>query len=89
MDAIYKHLDHEYRIPFLLMADHGLRVEEALNMKVEDINEANGTMTFIGKEANTERYLSCLTGWRRSWTKCWTNELRGHFQSTRKPENLT
>ncbi len=49
VDAIYKHLDHQYRIPFLLMADHGLRVEEALNMKVEDINEANGTMTFIGK----------------------------------------
>lgn len=49
VDAMYRHLEPEYRLAFLLMVDHGLRQEEAMNIKVEDINEANRTIRVLGK----------------------------------------
>ncbi len=49
VDAIYDQLSPAYRLPFLFMADHGLRLEETFRLKVEDINEANETFTVLGK----------------------------------------
>jgi site-specific recombinase XerD len=49
VDAIYKHLDPKYRLLFSLMADHGLRQEEAMNLRIESINESNKMMTVLGK----------------------------------------
>ena len=49
LDALYDSLDPEYRLLFLLMADHGLRKEEALNLRVEDIDEARKTIRVYGK----------------------------------------
>ena len=49
VDTIYKNLAPGYRLPFLLMADCGLRVAEAFNLKVEDINETDSTFRFLGK----------------------------------------
>jgi len=49
LDALYECLDPEYRLLFLLMADHGLRKEEALNLRVEDIDEARKTIRVYGK----------------------------------------
>lgn len=46
---IYKHLDEEYRLIYLLMADAGLRIEEALKLKAEDINERAKIMRVLGK----------------------------------------
>lgn len=49
VDAIYKQLEPKYILPFLLMVDHGLRQEEAMNIKVTDINESNRTIRVLGK----------------------------------------
>ena len=49
VDAIYRHIEVEYRLPYLLMVDHGLRQEEAMNVKIEDINEGNKTIQVLGK----------------------------------------
>lgn len=49
VDAIYAHLEPEYRLLYLLMVDHGLRQEEAMRIAVEDINEAHRTIRVLGK----------------------------------------
>jgi len=60
IDAIYKQIPEEYRLIFLLMADHGLRIAEATSLKAEDINEHNETFTFLGKggKYRTVPYMS-------------------------------
>ncbi|RKY10475.1 MAG: hypothetical protein DRP56_00835 [Planctomycetota bacterium] len=49
VDALYNNIEPRYRLLFLLMADHGLRTDEALNLKVDDINEGNQTIRVRGK----------------------------------------
>lgn len=49
VDAIYRKIEPEYRILFLLMVDHGLRQEEAMNIRAEDINESSRTIRVLGK----------------------------------------
>lgn len=49
VDALYKYIEPEYRLLFLLMVDHGLRQEEAMNLRVEDIDEANKNIRVKGK----------------------------------------
>lgn len=49
VNAIYLHIEPEYRLLFLLMVDHGLRQEEALQLRVEDINERHKTIRVRGK----------------------------------------
>jgi site-specific recombinase XerD len=49
LDAIYKHIRPHYRLPFLLMSDLGLRLEEAMALKVEDIDEAHKIVNVLGK----------------------------------------
>ncbi len=49
VDALYLHIEPKYRLLLLLMVDHGLRQEEAVNIKVSDINEDNKTIIVFGK----------------------------------------
>jgi len=49
LNAIYAYISPEYRLMFLLMADHGLRLEEALKLKIEDIDENRKTISVLGK----------------------------------------
>lgn len=49
VDAIYQKLEPQYKLLFLLMADHGLRQEEAMRLNVDDINEATRTIRVLGK----------------------------------------
>ncbi len=49
IDLLYLHIEPEYRLLFLLMADHGLRQEEAMNVKIRDINVKNETIRVLGK----------------------------------------
>lgn len=47
--AMFKAIDEQYKLIFLLMADAGLRREEALQLQVEDIDEHNETIRIKGK----------------------------------------
>lgn len=49
VDALYNALEPRYRLAFSLMADHGLRQEEAMRLEVEDIDEARKTILVLGK----------------------------------------
>lgn len=49
VDAIYTHIQPCYRLAFLLMADHGLRVSEALGLRVEAVDEDNELLNIVGK----------------------------------------
>jgi len=60
VDAIYGHIQLRHRLSFLLMADMGLRAFEALNLTVEDVNEKNKCITFIGK-GNKERTVPYMS----------------------------
>lgn len=49
MTAMYKVIEEEYKLLFLLMADMGLRVSEALDAKAEDADEYHETLSVVGK----------------------------------------
>jgi len=49
LNALYAHVTPEYRLLFLLMADHGLRLDEALNVMIEDIDETRKVISIVGK----------------------------------------
>lgn len=49
LNALYTHIRPEYRLLFLLMADHGLRLEEALKLRIEDIDESRRVLSVLGK----------------------------------------
>lgn len=49
IEALYKKIEPQYKLLFLLMADHGLRQEEAMRLNVDDINEATRTIRVLGK----------------------------------------
>ena len=49
LDAVFKQVQPQYRLLFLLMSDQGLRQEEAMMVKIEDIDEQNQTLTVKGK----------------------------------------
>ena len=89
IDAIYKHLTPDYRLPYLLMADHGLRVAEAFNLKAEDINEANSTFTFLGK-GNKYRTVPFMSDrFEEELNKILDKRLEGHLiisKQTKKPQ---
>jgi integrase len=51
--AMHKVIEPEYKLLFLLMADAGLRREEALKLEVEDIDEHNETIRVKGKGNKT------------------------------------
>jgi len=60
VNALYKYIQPEYRLTFLLMSDMGLRVHEALNLTVENINESSKCITFAGK-GNKERTVPYMS----------------------------
>lgn len=60
INAIYAALEPQYRLAFSLMADHGLRQEEAMKLLVEDIDEARKTIRVLGK-GNKYRYIPFLS----------------------------
>ena len=49
LDAIYKHIRPHYRLLFLLQSDMGLRIDEAVKMRVEDVDEAHKQIIVFGK----------------------------------------
>lgn len=49
VDSIYANLEPEYRLLFLLMADHGLRLEEAMKIRTKDVDLGNETLHVTGK----------------------------------------
>ena len=49
LNAIYAQVRPEYQLLFVLMADHGLRLDEALQLKVEDIDESRKVIDVLGK----------------------------------------
>jgi site-specific recombinase XerD len=49
VSALYEQIKPEYRLLFLLMADHGLRLEEALTLPVSGIDEERKLITVTGK----------------------------------------
>jgi len=49
VDAIYRALDPQYRLTYLLMVDMGLRRNEAMKIRVEDINATAETVSVLGK----------------------------------------
>jgi integrase len=53
---MYDIIEPEYKLLFLLMADMGLRREEALSARAEDVDEYHETMSVVGK-GNKERIL--------------------------------
>jgi len=48
---MYENTDHEYRLLYLLWADMGLRRNEGLNVKAEDVDEYRETLSVVGKGA--------------------------------------
>ncbi|MGB3225442.1 MAG: tyrosine-type recombinase/integrase, partial [Desulforhopalus sp.] len=56
ISKMYDVIEPEYKLLFLLMADMGLRREEALSAKAEDVDEYHETMSVVGK-GNKERIL--------------------------------
>lgn len=49
LDEVYSHVQPHYRLPFLLMADMGLRRNEALLLKVSDIDLKFKAVNVLGK----------------------------------------
>lgn len=49
IDAIFKEIEPEYKLLFLLMSDMGLRRNEAMNLMTDDVNESNRTISVKGK----------------------------------------
>jgi len=88
IDAIYKQLTPEYRLPYLLMADCGLRVAEAFSITAEDIDEANSTFTFLGK-GNKYRTVPFLSDrFEKELTKALDTHITGHLsisKQTKRP----
>ena len=56
MTKMYQHIESEYKLLFLLMADMGLRRTEALNVKAEDADEYHETLSVVGK-GNKQRIM--------------------------------
>ncbi len=56
--AIYVHMNTEYKLVFLLMTDAGLRRNEALHLKLSDIE---GDMIRVYGKGEKERFLPVLT----------------------------
>lgn len=55
-DKMYEVIDAEYKLLFLLMADMGLRREEAMAAKANDVDEFHQTLSVFGK-GNKQRIL--------------------------------
>lgn len=49
VDALYAAIEPEYRLLFLLMVDHGLRREEAMHLRFEDIDLQHKVISVLGK----------------------------------------
>ncbi|WP_163340047.1 tyrosine-type recombinase/integrase [Desulfopila sp. IMCC35008] len=60
MAKMYEVIEPEYKLLFLLMADMGLRREEALKATAEDVDEFHETLSVFGK-GNKERILPWTT----------------------------
>jgi site-specific recombinase XerD len=60
VSAILERLPGGYRLPFLLMCDQGLRLEEALRLRVEDIDQGRKVITVLGK-GNKRRFVPFLS----------------------------
>jgi len=60
VDAIYKHIQPHFRLLFMLMADQGLRVHEAVKVEAADVDEENELIHVIGK-GNRPRQVPYLS----------------------------
>lgn len=49
VDLIYKFIEPQYKILYLLMADHGLRYHEAMKSRIEDVDRKNEVIGVLGK----------------------------------------
>ena len=57
---ILAHIPREYRLLFLLMVDHGLRLDESLQLRIEDIDQERKVITVLGK-GNKRRFVPFLS----------------------------
>ena len=60
LDAVYLAIEPEYRLLFLLMGDLGLRRDEAMAVRVMDVDLKNKTVLVLGK-GNKYRYVPFMT----------------------------
>ena len=49
IDAMYRAIEPQYKLLFVLMADHGLRRDEAMHLRVKDVDMSSETITVRGK----------------------------------------
>lgn len=49
IDKMYEVIEPQYKLLFLLMADMGLRRDEAINVRAEDVDEYHETLSVVGK----------------------------------------
>jgi integrase/recombinase XerD len=79
LDAIYKHIQPHYKLSFLLMADMGLRQEEALQLKVEDVDEEYKSIIVKGKGSKYRRIPYMSDRFEEELNKTLDNRLEGHL----------
>lgn len=60
VDAMFAALEPEYRLLYLLMVDHGLRREEAMSLRFEDIDTMHRVISVLGK-GNKRRFVPFMS----------------------------
>jgi len=60
IEAIYKHIEVEYRLMFSLMAEHGLRLDEALTLKCTNVDLINESIHVRGK-GSKDRFVPIMS----------------------------
>lgn len=88
LDAIYKQIKPEFRLFFLLMADQGLRLDEARLLRAEDVDEEFQQLWVTGK-GNKLRQVPFMTErFEREVDKALDKRIEGHLvvnEKTGKP----
>lgn len=55
VEAIYQHIEPHYRVPYLLMVEHGMRQTEALRLKIHDVDMYHEVFRVQGKGNKVRR----------------------------------
>ena len=84
LDAIYKHIRPHYRLLFLLMSDQGLRIDEAVRMRVEDVDEQHKQLIVYGKGSKYRRVPFLSDRFEKELYKVLDNKLEGYLTVSEK-----
>lgn len=88
VDAIFKEIEPEYKLLFLLMSDMGLRRNEAMNLTAGDVNESHKIVTVKGKGSKYRTIPWTTTRLEEELLKALEKHHTGHLivnNSTGKP----